>query len=322
MKGKRFGTEEKIRILREADTGKSIVELCREKNISEATFHRWKRQFGQMDLNEAKRLKALEREDSELKKMLADAMLAKRVLEYALEKNCEPGAQETDGAGRRRRRPVFWAERLPDPAPGAGHPVVPGRPAQRPSAAAGGQHACPLRGTSPLRLPPDRGPAAPGGLAPVGKRQVQRLRRMEGLRVPPTQRKLVRRGQSTGWPTKATHRNHVWTWDFIADATVRGGALRMLTVLDEYTRECHVLRADRALKSTDVIALVQQAIAQHGAPEFIRSDNGSEFIAKELQRWLAEEKIKTIYIDPASPWQNGFVESFHGRFRDECLNRE
>ena len=96
----------------------------------------------------------------------------------------------------------------------------------------------------------------------------------------------------------------------------------MLTVLDEHTRECHVLRADRALKSGDVINLVKGAIAQHGAPEFIRSDNGSEFIAKELQRWLAEAKIKTIYIEPAGPWQNGFVESFHGRFRDECLNRE
>jgi len=96
----------------------------------------------------------------------------------------------------------------------------------------------------------------------------------------------------------------------------------MLTVLDEHTRECHVLRADRALKSTDVIALVGQAVEQHGAPEFIRSDNGSEFIAHELQAWLARERIKTIYIEPASPWQNGFVESFHGRFRDECLNRE
>ena len=116
----------------------------------------------------------------------------------------------------------------------------------------------------------------------VGKRQVQRLRRIDGLRVPPTKRRLVRRGHSTGLPTKATHRGHVWTWDFIADATMRGGALRMLTVLDEYTRECHVLRADRALKSGDVIALVKAAMAQHGIPEFIRSDNGAEFIAKEF----------------------------------------
>ena len=156
----------------------------------------------------------------------------------------------------------------------------------------------------------------------VGRRQVKRLRRQEGLRVPPTKRRVPRRGHSTGRPTKATHQNHVWTWDFIADATARGGVIRVLTVLDEHTRECHVLGADRALKSGDVIELVSEAIALHGAPEYIRSDNGSEFIAKKLQRWLAEQKIRTIYIEPGSPWQNGFVESFHGRFRDECLNRE
>jgi len=96
----------------------------------------------------------------------------------------------------------------------------------------------------------------------------------------------------------------------------------MLTLLDEYTRECHVLWADRAMRSGDVLRWLGSAIAEHGAPEYLRSDNGSEFIAKEVQRWLAENRIKTIYIDPGSPWQNGFVESFHGRFRDECLNRE
>jgi transposase InsO family protein len=156
----------------------------------------------------------------------------------------------------------------------------------------------------------------------VGKRQVQRLRRVEGLRVPPTKRKLVRRGHSTGLLTRATHRGHVWTWDFIADATVRGGALRMLTILDEHTRECHVLRADRALRAADVLHWLQRAIAEHGAPAYLRSDNGPEFIAKEVQLWLAANQIKTIYIEPGSPWQNGFVESFHGRFRDECLDRE
>ena len=156
----------------------------------------------------------------------------------------------------------------------------------------------------------------------VGKRHIQRLRRAEGLRVPPTKRKLVRRGVSTGLPTTATHKNHVWTWDFIADATVRGGTLRMLTILDEYTRECHVLWVDRALKSADVLHWLQYAIAKHGAPEHLRSDNGSEFIAKIVQQWLKEHEIRTIYIEPGSPWQNGFVESFHGRFRDECLNRE
>ena len=140
--------------------------------------------------------------------------------------------------------------------------------------------------------------------------------------MPPTKRKVVRRGISTGWPVKATHRGHVWTWDFIADATVRGGALRMLTILDEYTRECHVLRADRALRAEDVLIWLRKAIEEHGVPEHLRSDNGPEFIALAVQGWLRENQIKTIYIDPGSPWQNGFVESFHGRFRDECLNRE
>ena len=96
----------------------------------------------------------------------------------------------------------------------------------------------------------------------------------------------------------------------------------MLTILDEYTRECHVLRADRALKSGDVLEWMGRAIREHGAPAYLRSDNGSEFIAKAVQAWLSENQIKTIYIEPGSPWQNGYVESFHGRLRDECLNRE
>ena len=156
----------------------------------------------------------------------------------------------------------------------------------------------------------------------TSRKQVQRLRRAEGLRVPPPRRRRSRCGVSTGLPTQATHRGHVWTWDFVADATVHGGALRMLTVLDEHTKEVHVLRPERRIGSADVIALVKTAITEHGAPEFIRSDNGSEFIAHDLQHWLAEQHIKTIYITPASPWENGLVESFHSRFRDECLNRE
>ena len=156
----------------------------------------------------------------------------------------------------------------------------------------------------------------------MGKRHLQRLRRAEGLRVPPRKRKLIRRGFSTGLPTRATHRGQVWTWDLIAEATVRGGALRILTILDEYTRECHGLRVDRALRSGDVREWLQKAIAEHGAPKFLGSDNGSEFLAQIVQPWLKDQQIKTIYLEPGSPWQNGFVESFHWKFRDECLNRE
>ena len=130
MKGKRYSTEEKVHILREADAGEqSVADFCREKNISDVTFHRWKRQFGHMELNEAKRLKELERENTELKKMLADAMLAKKVLEYALEKNCEPGAQEGGRASGRERRGVLRAGRMSDPRAVQVGLLVPCRPA-------------------------------------------------------------------------------------------------------------------------------------------------------------------------------------------------
>ena len=140
--------------------------------------------------------------------------------------------------------------------------------------------------------------------------------------MPPPRRYTPRRGASTGLPTHVNHRGHVCTWDFIADATVHDGALRMLTVLNEYTNEVYLLWPERQIGLSDVIQLVKAAIALHGATKFIRSDNGPEFFAKELQRWLAEQKIKTVYITPASPWENCYVESFYYRLRDECLNRE
>ena len=156
----------------------------------------------------------------------------------------------------------------------------------------------------------------------MGKRPIQRLRRAEGLRVPPTRPKIIGRGISTGLPTQATHRGHVGSWDFIADATVHGGALRIRTILDAYTRECPGLRVDRALRWADVLTWLQQAREEQGAPAYLRSDNGWEFIAQIVQRWRAENHVKTIYLEPGSPWQNGLVESFQGRFRDEGLNRE
>lgn len=156
----------------------------------------------------------------------------------------------------------------------------------------------------------------------VGVRIVQRLRRELGLAVPAKKPKRRRRGPSTGLPTKATHRNHVWTWDFVHDTTMRGGTLRTLNILDEYTRECLCIHVDRRINARKVRRIVSALIERHGTPDHIRSDNGSEFIERGLRHWLAEKKIKTLYIEPGSPWQNGYVESFNARFREECLNRE
>lgn len=131
-----------------------------------------------------------------------------------------------------------------------------------------------------------------------------------------------RAGQSTGLPTRATHPNHVWTWDFVQDKTERGGAIRMLTVIDEYTRQCRCIHVDRRINTAKVERIMGELVDAYGSPEHIRSDNGSEFIEKGLRQWLSNEGIKTLYIEPGIPWQNGFIESFNGRLRDECLNRE
>ena len=156
----------------------------------------------------------------------------------------------------------------------------------------------------------------------VGTRMVQRLRRELGLAVPAKKPKKRRRGLSTGLPTKATYRGHVWTWDFVHDTTVKGGKLRMLNIIDEYTRECLCIYVDRGIDARKVRRIISELIDVHGAPEHIRSDNGSEFIEKDLRAWLTENQIKTLYIEPGSPWQNGYIESFNARFREECLNRE
>jgi len=156
----------------------------------------------------------------------------------------------------------------------------------------------------------------------VNKKQVQRIRREEGLQVPPPRPRQRRRGRSTGLPQQAGHKNHVWAWDFVSDYTERGGRLRAFNLIDECTRECHCIHADRTIKASDVLKVLQEAIEQHGAPEYIRSDHGPEFIARKIQRWLRDHQIQTIYIDPGCPWQNGYAESFNGRFRREWLNRE
>ena len=128
----------------------------------------------------------------------------------------------------------------------------------------------------------------------VSRKQVQRIRRKEGLKVHPKPQRIPRQGVSTGLPTQATHRNHVWTWDFIFDRTDKGSTLKMLTMLDEYTRQCLAIRVERQIRSGQVLATLWQAMMQYGIPEHIRSDNGTEFIAGKIQRWLRVNQIKTL----------------------------
>jgi putative transposase len=146
-------------------------------------------------------------------------------------------------------------------------------------------------------------------------------RRMRSrLQVPKRTRKRRRRGGAGTLPVKALHPGHVWTYDFIHDHCLNGTKLKLLTVMDEFTREGLAIEVATSLPSRRVIAVLADLFAQHGAPQFIRSDNGPEFIAQALRDWLAQHQTETLYIDPGCPWQNGFGESVGGTVRDECLN--
>ena len=158
----------------------------------------------------------------------------------------------------------------------------------------------------------------------VNWKRVHRLWKREGLRVPTRQRKKRRLGHGeTGIVRRrAEHPNHVWSYDFVWDQTEDGRMLKILPVVDEFSRECLTIEVARSITAQDVIQVLERLFAEHGEPEFIRSDNGPEFIAKAVQKWLTEHGAKTLYITPGSPWENAFSESFNSRLRDELLDRE
>lgn len=156
---------------------------------------------------------------------------------------------------------------------------------------------------------------------PVGRERVRLIRRREGLQVRQKRRKKRLLGQSTQWVHRATHPDHVWSYDFVHDQTIDGRSLRFLTVVDEFTRENVAIECARSLTSQDVIRVLDRLIAHRGAPKCLRSDNGPECIAQSLKDWLEKRSIGTHYIDPGSPWQNAYGESFNSIFRTTCLDR-
>jgi len=156
----------------------------------------------------------------------------------------------------------------------------------------------------------------------VNHKRVHRIWKEEGLALPRRRPKRRRAGKTVEMVNKATHRDHVWSYDFVEDRTENGNKLRMLNVIDEYTRECLSIRVDRSICSAKVMDTLNWLFLTRGVPEHIRSDNGPEFVAKAVCEWLRNMGCKTIFIKPGSPWENSYIESFNGKFRDECLNRE
>ncbi len=158
----------------------------------------------------------------------------------------------------------------------------------------------------------------------VNHKRVERIWRQEALKVPQRHKKRGRLYLNDGSciRLRACWKDHVWSYDFVAERLSCGTKIRFLTVVDEYTRECLALRVNYRLGADDVMDVLTDLFTTRGIPGHIRSDNGSEFAAKSIQAWLPKLGVKTLYIAPGSPWENGYNESFNGRFRDEFLNGE
>ncbi len=158
----------------------------------------------------------------------------------------------------------------------------------------------------------------------VNHKRVERIWKREGLKVPKKQPKRGRLWLNDGWCVRLRpeHKDHVWSYDFVQARTHDGRSFRMLTVIDEYARECLAIDVARNLRSDDVLERLAWLMATRGVPGHIRSDNGAEFTAKAVRDWLARVGVKTLYIEPGSPWENGYIESFNGKLRDELLNGE
>jgi putative transposase len=158
----------------------------------------------------------------------------------------------------------------------------------------------------------------------INDKRVERIWRREGLKVPARQPKRGRLWLNDGSciRLRAEHRNHVWSYDFVEDRTHNGRRIRMLNIIDEFTHECLAIRVSRRLNSFDVIDALSDLFILRAVPGHIRSDNGPEFVAKAVQDWIAAVGASTAYIERGSPWENGFIESFNARLRDELLDGE
>lgn len=158
----------------------------------------------------------------------------------------------------------------------------------------------------------------------VNHKRVERIWRQEGLKVPKKQPKRGRLWLNDGSCVRlrATHENHVWSYDFVSERTHDGRPLKILTMLDEYTRESLLIRVERQMRSEHVLESLADLFLLRGFPQYLRSDNGAEFTAKLIRKWLAELDVQILFIEPGSPWENGYIESFNGKLRNELLNGE
>ncbi|HJN87965.1 MAG TPA: IS3 family transposase [Dehalococcoidia bacterium] len=327
MANKRHKPEEIVTKLRQVEVlvgqGMARIDAIREIGVVEQTYYRWRKLYGGMGRDQVKELKRLQKENDRLRRAISDLTLDKLILsEAAKGKLLSPA----------RRRACI--DRV------LGKLAV----SERRICRALGQHRSTQRRRPRGRADEERLVADMIELTRqygrygyrrvaallrdagwhVNDKRIERLWRREGLKVPMKQPKKSRLWLNDGSCVRLRpeYRDHVWSYDFVHHRTDDGKVFRTLNILDEFSRECLAIRVNRKLNSVDVIDVLTDLFILRGVPAFIRSDNGPEFIAEAVQKWIKAVGAKTAYIAPGSPWENGYCESFNARFRDELLNGE
>ncbi|MDP5358915.1 MAG: IS3 family transposase [Paracoccaceae bacterium] len=327
MAGKREKPEDIVLKLRQIEVlqgqGKSVSEAVRQIGVTIQTFYRWRKEYGGMTRDQLKRLKELETENQRLRRAVSDLTLDKMILAEAA-----PGKLLSPS---RRRQCIDHVRQTLSVS-------------ERRVCRTLGQHRSTQRKV-PRGLPDEErltediialteefgryGYRMITGMLNnsgwhVNHKRVERIWRREGLKVPQKQPKKGRLWLNDGSCVRLRPErpNHVWSYDFVQDRTHDGRVYRTLNIIDEFTKEALVIRVKRKLNSTDVVDALTDLFILRGPPEYIRSDNGAEFIAKKVRAWIGAVGAKTAFIAPGSPWENGYCESFNARFRDELLNGE
>ena len=308
--------------------GKAVAEAARSIGVTEQTFYRWRAEFGGLKLDQVKRLKQLEAENARLRRAVLDLTLEKLILKEAASGNFRAPRAVGPASSTSRRS---WAYRS---ASRAGCWASTARRSARRRACPTTKRRCGRR-SSPW-------PGSTGGTATGASRRCCGWRAgapttsgwngsggvhgtaVNGLKVPPRQPKRGRLWLADGSCVRLRPErpNHVWAYDFVEDRTRDGRKFRMLCVVDEFTREALAIRVARKLGAADVIDTLADLFIARGVPAHIRSDNGPEFAAKAVRGWIAGVGARTAFIELGSPWENGYVESFNGKLRDELLDGE
>ncbi|MEM9592083.1 MAG: IS3 family transposase [Pseudomonadota bacterium] len=327
MANKRAKPEEIVTKLRQVEVlvgqGMPRADAIRQIGVTEQTYYRWRKKYGGMGTEQLKELKKLQKENERLRRAVSDLTLDKLILTEAAKgkllsparrRACIDRVRQTLGVSERRACRTLGQYRSTQRR----HPR--GRADEESLVA------------DMIELTRQYGRYGYRRIAAllreagwqVNDKRVERLWRREGLKVPMKQPKKGRLWLNDGSCVRLRpeHRDHVWSYDFVHCRTDDGKAFRTLNIIDEYSRECLAIRVERKLNSGNVIDALSDLFILRGVPSFIRSDNGPEFVAQAVQDWIKAVGAKTAYIEPGSPWENGYCESFNARFRDEFLNGE